>query len=186
MAGQRHRPRFWKFVDLERERYPIVKLGVAPATAASSASVGRGQRCDRAWATGGRRAPRRELSNFDLSAVCVEHVLHESTTNSDMEPSSHVYSAKIGPHNSLCGDGFDADQTAGGFATGSGARVIDGIGCSSLGAGSRQAGGRDRHDQGNTASDPRRRGAQQGTEFSHIAKSFCASRNHRFAKRSAE
>ena len=78
-----------------------------------------------------------------------------------MEPSSRVDSAKIGPYNSLCGDGFDADQTAGGFATGSGARVIDGIGCSSLGAGSRQAGGRDRHDQGNTASDPRRRGAQQ-------------------------
>ena len=40
-------------------------------------------------------------------------------------------------------------------------RVIDGIGCSSLGAGSWQAGGRDRDDQGNTASDPRRRGAQQ-------------------------
>jgi hypothetical protein len=30
-----------------------------------------------------------------------------------------------------------------------------------LGAGSRQAGCRDRNDQGNTASDPRRRGAQQ-------------------------
>ena len=78
-----------------------------------------------------------------------------------MEPSSRVYSAKIGPYNSLRGDGFDADQTAGGFAAGSGARVIDGIGCSSLGAGSRQADSRDRDDQGNTASDPRRRGAQQ-------------------------
>ena len=146
-------------------RAAIVKIGVAPATAVRHRAM---QRCDRAWATGGRRAPRGKLSNFDLSAVCAEHVLHESTANSDMEPSSRVYSAKIGPYNSkigpynsLCGDGFDADQTAGGFAAGSGARVINGIGCSSLGAGSRQAGGRDRHDQGNTASDPRRRGGQQ-------------------------
>src|ERR1700716_1963301 len=72
-------------------RAAIVKIGAAPATAVRHRAM---QRCDRAWA--GRRAPRRKLSNFDLSAVCAEHVLRESTTNHDMEPFSRVYSAKIG------------------------------------------------------------------------------------------
>src|SRR3982074_3596476 len=124
-----------------------------------------------------------------------------------MEPSSHVYSAKIGPHNSLCGDGFDADQTAGGFATGSGARVIDGIGCSSLSAGSRQAGGGASSALSGAAAEapaagrlaaaiatirairrPIRDGAERSKELNfRISQSrFCASRNHRSAKGSAE
>jgi hypothetical protein len=75
-------------------RAAIVKIGAASATAVRHRAM---QRCDRAWA--GRRAPRRKLSNFDLSAVCAEHVLHESTTNHDMEPFSRVYRARIAPYN---------------------------------------------------------------------------------------